>query len=83
MHLNIMVLLKDQVYLQRNLYLELLSTIAIVLLYSGGLQALQNMMIIAALPFSIIIALMTFSLLKALREEAKQLGIGRIKKRKE
>ncbi|WP_100407626.1 glycine betaine uptake BCCT transporter [Bacillus solitudinis] len=60
----------------------LLSTIAIVLLYTGGLQALQNMMIIAALPFSIIIALMTISLLKALREEAKQLGIGRIKKRK-
>jgi glycine betaine transporter len=60
----------------------LLSTIAIVLLYSGGLQAIQNMMIIAALPFSVIIALMTISLLKALRDEAKQLGIGRIKKRK-
>jgi glycine betaine transporter len=61
----------------------LLSAIAIVLLYSGGLQALQNMMIIAALPFSIIIALMAISLIKALREEAKQLGIGQIKKRKE
>ncbi|WP_407271238.1 BCCT family transporter [Radiobacillus sp. PE A8.2] len=60
----------------------LLSTIALVLLYSGGLQALQNMMIIAALPFSIIIALMTISLMKALRQEAKVLGIGRIKKRK-
>ncbi|MFE8699912.1 BCCT family transporter [Cytobacillus sp. FJAT-54145] len=59
----------------------LLSTIAAVLLYSGGLQALQNMMIIAALPFSIIIALMAFSLIKALRKEAKELGIGKIKKR--
>ncbi|WP_066050871.1 glycine betaine uptake BCCT transporter [Robertmurraya korlensis] len=60
----------------------LLSAIALALLYSGGLQALQNMMIIAALPFSIIIALMTISLIKALREEARQLGIGQIKKRK-
>ncbi|QGH35593.1 BCCT family transporter [Gracilibacillus salitolerans] len=60
----------------------LLSAIAIVLLYSGGLQALENMMIIAALPFSVIIVLMAISLLKALREEAKKLGIGRIKKRK-
>ncbi|WP_175639334.1 glycine betaine uptake BCCT transporter [Metabacillus schmidteae] len=60
----------------------LLSAIALALLYSGGLQALQNMMIIAALPFSIIIALMTISLVKALRTEAKQLGIGKIKKRK-
>ncbi|MCM3409691.1 glycine betaine uptake BCCT transporter [Metabacillus litoralis] len=60
----------------------LLSAIALALLYTGGLQALQNMMIIAALPFSIIIALMAISLLKALSEEAKQLGIGRIKKRK-
>ncbi|SER45389.1 glycine betaine transporter [Gracilibacillus ureilyticus] len=60
----------------------LLSLIAVVLLYSGGLQALENMMIIAALPFSVIIALMSISLLKALSDEAKQLGIGRIKKRK-
>ncbi|MGP4041128.1 glycine betaine uptake BCCT transporter [Gracilibacillus sp. D59] len=60
----------------------LLSAIAIVLLYTGGLQALENMMIIAALPFSVIIALMAISLLKALREEARVLGIGRIKKRK-
>ncbi|UOQ86485.1 glycine betaine uptake BCCT transporter [Gracilibacillus salinarum] len=60
----------------------LLSAIALVLLYTGGLQALENMMIIAALPFSIIIALMAISLLKALKEEAKELGIGRIKRRK-
>lgn len=58
-----------------------LSITAFVLLYSGGLQALQNTMIIAALPFSIIIGLMTFSLIKALNKEAKELGIGRIKTR--
>ncbi|WP_047985855.1 glycine betaine uptake BCCT transporter [Ornithinibacillus californiensis] len=61
----------------------LLSTVALVLLYSGGLQALQNMMIIAALPFSVIIALMAFSLIKALRIEAKELEIGKIKRRKD
>ncbi|SET18687.1 glycine betaine transporter [Salinibacillus kushneri] len=60
----------------------MLSVTALVLLYSGGLQALENMMIIAALPFSIIMALMTASLIKALYKESKELGIGRIKKRK-
>ncbi|MFC4403355.1 glycine betaine uptake BCCT transporter [Gracilibacillus xinjiangensis] len=60
----------------------LLSAIAIALLYTGGLQALENIMVIAALPFSIIIALMAISLLRALQKEARQLGIGRIKKRK-
>jgi glycine betaine transporter len=51
-----------------------------VLLYTGGLQALQNTMIAAALPFSIIMALMTISFLKALNKEAKELGIGQIRK---
>ncbi|WP_428908338.1 glycine betaine uptake BCCT transporter [Niallia sp. Krafla_26] len=51
----------------------LLSIIAIVLLYSGGLLALQNTMIIAALPFSVIMILMTISLLKSLSQEAKEL----------
>ncbi|MEU2029938.1 BCCT family transporter, partial [Micrococcus luteus] len=36
-----------------------------------GVQALQNTMIIAALPFSAIIALMAISLLKAVNKEAK------------
>lgn len=58
----------------------LLTAIALVLLYSGGLQALQNTMIIAALPFSIVMILMTISLLKALNKEAKQFGIGKLKK---
>ncbi|ALC82363.1 MULTISPECIES: glycine betaine uptake BCCT transporter [Bacillus] len=60
----------------------LLTAIALVLLYSGGLQGLQNMMIIAALPFSVVMALMTFSLLKALKKEAKEFGIGKLKKQK-
>jgi glycine betaine transporter len=58
----------------------LLSATALVLLYTGGLQALQNTMIAAALPFSIIMALMTISFLKALYKEAKELGIGQIRK---
>jgi glycine betaine transporter len=60
----------------------MLSAIALVLLYSGGLQALQNTMIAAALPFSIIMALMTISLVKSLYKESKELGIGHIRKRK-
>jgi glycine betaine transporter len=55
-----------------------LAAIALVLLYSGGLQALQNTMIIAALPFSIIMALMTISLIKALTKEAKELGMNQL-----
>jgi glycine betaine transporter len=60
----------------------MLSAISLVLLYSGGLQALQNTMIVAALPFSIIMGLMALSLIKALNQEAKELGIGKIPKRK-
>jgi glycine betaine transporter len=52
----------------------LLSLIALVLLYSGGLMALQNTMIIAALPFSVIMILMTISLLKSLNLEAKEMN---------
>ncbi|MGM7637371.1 glycine betaine uptake BCCT transporter [Bacillus sp. Hm123] len=49
------------------------SLIAIVLLYSGGLQALQNALIIAALPFSFIIILMMLSLYRSLSIERRQL----------
>ncbi len=52
----------------------LLTAIALVLLYSGGLQALQNTMIIAALPFSFVIVMMAVSLLKVLNQEANQLA---------
>ncbi|MFD2681971.1 glycine betaine uptake BCCT transporter [Bacillus seohaeanensis] len=56
----------------------LLSATALALLYTGGLQALQNTMIIAALPFSIIMLLMTISFIKAIYREGKELGIGKI-----
>ncbi|NGZ75126.1 glycine betaine uptake BCCT transporter [Saccharibacillus alkalitolerans] len=52
----------------------LLTAIALVLLYSGGLQALQNTMIIAAFPFSFVIIMMAASLLKTLNREAKELA---------
>lgn len=54
----------------------LLSATSLALLYSGGLQALQNFMIIAALPFSIIMILMMVSFIKSVYGEAKALGIG-------
>lgn len=49
------------------------SAMAAVLLYTGGLQALQNTLISAAFPFSIIMVLMVFALLKALRKDRKEL----------
>ncbi|WP_243290858.1 BCCT family transporter [Bacillus sp. FJAT-47783] len=45
------------------------SAAALILLYSGGLQALQRASIIAALPFAIIMILMVISLAKALGQE--------------
>ncbi len=48
------------------------STIAAVLLYTGGLQALQNALISAAFPFSIIMFLMIISFYKALSKEQKK-----------
>ncbi|APH06617.1 glycine betaine uptake BCCT transporter [Bacillus weihaiensis] len=51
------------------------STVALILLYSGGLQALQNALIIAAFPFSFIIALMMISLYLSLTKEKKELGL--------
>ncbi|GAA2716447.1 glycine betaine transporter OpuD [Aeromicrobium ponti] len=56
-----------------------LSSTSLALLYSGGLQALQNTMIIAALPFSVIIVLMVASLFKSLKQEAIELGLGQIR----
>jgi len=48
-----------------------LSIIAIVLLAVNGLDALQNTIIIAALPFSFVMLLMIASLLMGLKKEAK------------
>jgi len=49
------------------------STIAAVLVYSGGTQGLQNMLIIAALPFAIVIILMSISFLKVIKSESVSL----------
>ncbi|PYZ93994.1 glycine/betaine ABC transporter permease [Salipaludibacillus keqinensis] len=51
----------------------MLSATSSILLYTGGLQAIENALIIAALPFSIIMILMTVSLFKALRAEKDSL----------
>ncbi|QQK77064.1 BCCT family transporter [Salicibibacter cibarius] len=50
----------------------LLSAIATILLYSGGLQAVENTMIVAAFPFSIVMLLMVYALIKAVRQERKE-----------
>ncbi|MFB4159197.1 BCCT family transporter [Geomicrobium sp. JSM 1781026] len=50
----------------------LLSAIATILLYSGGLQALENTMIVAAFPFSVVMILMVLSLFKALKNEKRK-----------
>ncbi|WAA08753.1 glycine betaine uptake BCCT transporter [Fervidibacillus albus] len=51
------------------------STMALILLYSGGLLALQNALIIAAFPFSIVIVLMMVSLYRSLSKEKRELGL--------
>lgn len=51
------------------------SAVAVILLYSGGLQALQNALIAAALPFSFIMVLMMVSLYRSLTQEKKDLGL--------
>jgi len=47
------------------------SSAAVVLLMSGGLEALQRMAIVAALPFTLVMVGMVFSLLSALKYEWK------------
>lgn len=48
------------------------SASAAILLWSGGLEALQTSAIIAALPFAVIMILMVFSLLKSLQQDIKK-----------
>ncbi|GGK08727.1 glycine betaine transporter OpuD [Lentibacillus kapialis] len=48
------------------------SAIAAVLLYTGGLQSLQNALISAALPFSVIMLLMIISFYKALKADKEK-----------
>lgn len=47
----------------------ILALFALIMIYTGGTQAIQNLLIIAALPFSIVIILMMWSLFRALGEE--------------
>lgn len=49
------------------------AAVAAVLLVAGGLQALQSMAVIAAVPFAIILVLVCFSLTRALQEEEDRL----------
>ncbi|RUL53960.1 glycine betaine uptake BCCT transporter [Lysinibacillus antri] len=51
------------------------SIVALVLLFSGGLQALQNALIVAAFPFSFIIILMMISLYRSLAKDKKELEL--------
>lgn len=47
----------------------ILALFAIIMFYTGGMQSIQNLMIITALPFSLIIILMIISFFKVLRTE--------------
>ncbi|WP_339226632.1 BCCT family transporter [Oceanobacillus sp. FSL K6-2867] len=58
------------------------SAIAAILLWSGGLEALQMASIIAAFPFIFIIIFMAISLTKSLKEEHKSTKVKKIQKRK-
>lgn len=46
-----------------------IGAVAAVLLYAGGLKALQTASIVAALPFSFIVLMAAYGLIKSLREE--------------
>ncbi|MFC0523973.1 BCCT family transporter [Pontibacillus salicampi] len=59
------------------------SSAAAILLWQGGLGALQTASIIAAFPFTFIMILMVFSLLKAFQEEAKRYPLTRRRPKKE
>lgn len=51
------------------------AAVAIILLAANGLTALQNALIIAALPFSLVIILMMISLYRELSKERKEMGL--------
>ena len=54
---------------QRIYWAVSVGVVAAILLYAGGLGALQTMTIVAALPFSVILLVALFGLMKALRVE--------------
>ena len=51
-----------------------IGSVAAALLFSGGLAALQTASILAALPFSIVVILASFSLCSGLYKEVKERG---------
>jgi len=57
------------------------SSAAAILLWQGGLGALQTASIIAAFPFAMIMILMVFSLLKSFQEEARKYPLTRQKRK--
>ncbi|MCR5413854.1 MAG: BCCT family transporter [Kiritimatiellae bacterium] len=52
-----------------------LSLTAVALMFAGGLDALQDMMIVFALPFAVLLVLIIVSLVKELRYEQHQMGL--------
>lgn len=52
----------------------MLALFAFIMLLTGGTQAIQNLLIIAALPFSFVIIFMIWSLFKALVAERPRLS---------
>jgi len=63
---------KQSPVVQRIFWSFLQGIIAIVLLWGGGLQALQTAVILAGLPFAIILLLLCYSLNKGLSEEYRK-----------
>ncbi|HJF66824.1 MAG TPA: BCCT family transporter, partial [Staphylococcus kloosii] len=47
----------------------ILALFAIIMIYTGGTQSIQNLLIIAALPFSLVIIFMMWALFKSLALE--------------
>lgn len=58
----------------------ILALFAIIMIYTGGTQSIQNLLIIAALPFSVVIIFMTWSLFKALSMEKPRSGQRKVDK---
>uniref|UniRef100_UPI0025E77BE7 BCCT family transporter n=1 Tax=Anaerovibrio sp. TaxID=1872532 RepID=UPI0025E77BE7 len=53
----------------------IIASIAAILLAAGGLGALQNVLMIIALPFSVVIILMMVALYTEIRHEQKEMGL--------
>lgn len=58
---------------QRLFWTVLMATLAIILLLMGGLQALQSATMMSALPFTVIMLMICWSLLKALKLDATKM----------